>query len=135
MEAKTQQAIFNFYNVIITHEDLKPSQLLKIVRGSRNTNEAKAKTIIYFDLKNNFRILDSFNHEEIKNLIEELYLKEFNINYYVLININLLEYKFITEEEYLKRLDEKSIHEEEFITQELKKSYIKSNRDLESIKF
>jgi hypothetical protein len=108
METKTQQAIFNFYNVLITHEDLKPSQLLKIVRGSRNTNEAKAKTIIYFDLKNNFRILDSFNHDEIKNIIEE---------------------------EYLKRLDEKSIHEEEYITQELKESYIKSNKDLESINF
>lgn len=135
MNNNTEQTIFNFYNVIITHENLKPSKLLKIIRGSKNTNEAKAKTIIYFDLKNNFRKLDSFNHVEIKNFIEELYLRNFNINYYILVNLNLLNYNYITEDEYLKRLDNKSIHEEEYLTPQQKQDFIKSSKELESIIF
>ena len=131
----TEQIVFNFYNLIIANKTIKPKQLLKVIRGAKFDNESKARVIIYFDLNNNFREKDSFNHDEIKNLVEELYLKAFDINSYILINVNLLNYKYITEEEYIKRLLDKSIHEEEYLTQEQKESFINSSKELESIKF
>lgn len=131
----TEQIVFNFYNLIIANKTIRPKQLLRIIKGAKFDNESKARIIIYFDLNNNFREKDSFNHDEIKSLVEELYLKAFDINSYILINVNLLNYKYITVEEYLKRLEDKSIHEEEYLTREQKESFIKSSKELESIKF